>query len=96
MKSLKNMVSLTLSVVRNSLNILLCRIFGVCLTILPGTMRERVTGALLGLRQFLTSESPLKMIKNAFYCTLKTIRSQETYFFVLTFLALLYFVKYFA
>ena len=28
-------------------------------------------GALSGLRQFLANESPLKMIKNAFYFTLK-------------------------
>ena len=73
------MVSLTLSVVRNSLNILLCRIFGVCLTILPGIMRERDTGALPGLRQFLTSESPLKMIKKCFLFHLKnSIRSLKT------------------
>ena len=31
-----------------------------------------VKGALLGLRQFLATESPLKMMKNAFYFTLKT------------------------
>ena len=30
-------------------------------------------GALLGLKQFLTAESPLKMMKNAFYFTLKTL-----------------------
>ena len=31
-----------------------------------------VKGALLDLRQFLATESPLKMMKNAFYFTLKT------------------------
>ena len=29
------------------------------------------TGALLGLRQFLKIESPLKVMKNVFYFTLK-------------------------
>ena len=32
-----------------------------------------VKGALSGLRQFLAPESPLKMMKNAFYFTLKTL-----------------------
>ena len=30
-------------------------------------------GALAGLRQFLANESPLKMMKNAFYFTLKAL-----------------------
>ena len=30
-------------------------------------------GALSGLRQFLATESPLKMMKNAFYFTLKAL-----------------------
>ena len=30
-------------------------------------------GALQGLRQFLITESPLKMMKNAFYFTLKAL-----------------------
>ena len=30
-------------------------------------------GALSGLRQFLANESPLKMMKNAFYLTLKPL-----------------------
>ena len=30
-------------------------------------------GALSGLRQFLATESPLKMMKNVFYFTLKTL-----------------------
>ena len=30
-------------------------------------------GALSGLRQFLITESPLKMIKNTFYFTLKAL-----------------------
>ena len=32
-----------------------------------------VKGALSGQRQFLAFESPLKMMKNAFYFTLKTL-----------------------
>ena len=32
-----------------------------------------IRGALSGLRQFLATESPLKMIKNAFYLTLKAL-----------------------
>ena len=35
-------------------------------------------GALLGLKQFLTAESPLKMMKNAFYFTLKTLFIPES------------------
>ena len=31
-----------------------------------------IKGAVLGLRQFLATESPFKMMKNAFYLTLKT------------------------
>ena len=34
-------------------------------------------GALPGLRQFLAAESPLKFMKNAFYFTLKALRSQD-------------------
>ena len=33
----------------------------------------RIKGALYGLRQFLITESPLKMMKNAFYFTLKAL-----------------------
>ena len=40
-------------------------------------------GALSGLRQFVATESPLKMIKNAFYFTLKSL-------FVLEILTLLF------
>ena len=32
-----------------------------------------IKGALLGLRQFSAPESPLKMMKNAFYFTLKAL-----------------------
>ena len=32
-----------------------------------------IKGALSGLRQFLAAESPLKMIKNAFYFTSKAL-----------------------
>ena len=34
---------------------------------------RKVKGALSGLRQFLTNESPLKMMKNAIYFTLKAL-----------------------
>ena len=44
-------------------------------------------GALSGLRQFLAVESPLKMMKNAFYLTSKIIFVTEIYkFFVFLFL----------
>ena len=35
--------------------------------------RALLKGALEGLRQFLVTESPLKMMKNAFYFTLKAL-----------------------
>ena len=35
--------------------------------------QPRFNGALSGLRQFLTNESPLKMMKNAFYFILKAL-----------------------
>ena len=38
---------------------------------------EKFKGALSDLRQFLTAESPLKMMKNAFYFTSKAFRSQD-------------------
>ena len=34
---------------------------------------EKLKGALSGLRQFLATKGPLKMNKNAFYFTLKTL-----------------------
>ena len=34
-------------------------------------MKMKIKGALQGLRQFLANESPLKMMKNAFYFTSK-------------------------
>ena len=43
-------------------------------------------GALQGLRQFLTTESPLKMMKNVLYFTLKALFVLEIFVFVLTFL----------
>ena len=36
-------------------------------------IHEKVKGALWGLRQYLATESPLKMMKNAFYFTLKVL-----------------------
>ena len=35
--------------------------------------RQKLKGALSGLRQFLSTESPLKMMKNAFYFTSKAL-----------------------
>ena len=38
-------------------------------------------GAVFGLRQYLVNESPLKILKNAFYFTLKSsFRSQDIFF----------------
>ena len=34
---------------------------------------RNIKGALSGVRQFLATENPLKMIKNVFYFTLKTL-----------------------
>ena len=42
------------------------------LVILP-TLELLFNGPLSGLRQFLATESPLKMMKNAFYFTLKAL-----------------------
>ena len=36
-------------------------------------MRFSIKNALLGMRQLLANESPLKMNKNAFYFTLKAL-----------------------
>ena len=36
-------------------------------------MMSKVKGALSGLRQLLATESPLKMMKNTFYFTLKAL-----------------------
>ena len=36
-------------------------------------LKKKIKGQLLGLRQFLVAESPLKMIKNAFYFMLKAL-----------------------
>ena len=38
---------------------------------------RRVKGALSGLRQFLATESPLKMLKNAFYFTSEALKDSE-------------------
>ena len=42
-------------------------------------------GAPEGLRQFVATESPLKMMKNVFYFILKAFCSQDIKVFVLTF-----------
>ena len=39
-------------------------------------------GALSHMRQFLATESPLKMIKNAFYFILKTLRVLKVFEFL--------------
>ena len=39
-------------------------------------------GALSGLRQFLATESPLKVMKNAFYFTLKALFVHEIFKFL--------------
>ena len=36
-------------------------------------IKRKVRGTLSGLRQFLASENPFKIIKNAFYFTLKPL-----------------------
>ena len=41
-----------------------------------------IKGALSGLRQFLTTESPLKMMKNAFYFILKVLFVLKTFKFL--------------
>ena len=42
-------------------------------------------GTLAGMRQFLVTESPFKMMKNAFYFTLKVLFVLKIFrFFVLT------------
>ena len=41
-----------------------------------------VKGALSGLRQFLATESPLKMVKDAFYFTLKALFAHKIFKFL--------------
>ena len=43
---------------------------------------SRVKDALSGLKQFLANESPLKMIKNAYYFTLKALFVLEIFTFL--------------
>ena len=40
---------------------------------LENCIKNNVKGALSGLRQFLVTESPLKMMKNVFYFTSKAL-----------------------
>ena len=44
-----------------------------CTTLSRKACRPNFKGALSGLRQFLATESPLKMMKNAFYFTSKAL-----------------------
>ena len=52
---------------------------------LQGTKFNHFKGALSGLRQFLATESPLKMMKSAFFHLKSSFRTQDIYVFVLTF-----------
>ena len=44
--------------------------------------KETIKGPLLGLRQFLTTESPFKIMKNAFYFTLEALFVLEIFLFL--------------
>ena len=46
------------------------------------TISADIKDALSGLRQFLASESPLKMMKNAIYFTLKDLLVLNTFKFL--------------
>ena len=43
---------------------------------------EQIKGPLLGLRQFLVTENPLKMMKNNFYFTLKALFVLKIFIFL--------------
>ena len=45
-------------------------------------IQKPLKGALSGLRYFLETESPLKMMKNAFYFTLKALFVLKTFKFL--------------
>ena len=45
-------------------------------------MEKNIKGPLLGLRQFLTTENPLKMMKNAFYYMLHAIFALKIFTFL--------------
>ena len=47
--------------------------------------KEILNGTLSGLRQFLETESPLTMLKNAFYFTLKAFFVLKIFHFILDF-----------
>ena len=50
-----------------------------------GLRHERVKGPLAGLKQFLTIESPLKIMKNVLFFKKSSFRSRDIYIFALTF-----------
>ena len=52
---------------------MLCLAFGSASVIVHIIVIFSVKDALSGLRQFLPNESPLKMMKNAFYFTVKAL-----------------------
>ena len=59
---------------QNVIHLLKCRIYGEPpYNAKAKKIRARFKGALEGLRQLLITESPLKMMKNAFYFTLKAL-----------------------
>ena len=53
-----------------------------CKEIVSSNTKEHIKGTLSGLRQFLTHESPLKMMKNAFYFTLKALFNLKIFKFL--------------
>ena len=55
------------------------------MTNLNVTIFNMLKDALSDLRQFLAAESLLNMMKNVFYFTYSSFRSQDIYDFVLTF-----------
>ena len=54
----------------------------LCLHALEYALELNVTGPLLGLRQFLTIERPVKMIKDAFYFMLRVFFIYELFSFL--------------
>ena len=46
------------------------------------TLKDEIKGALSGLRQFLTTKTPLKMMKNAFYFISKALLVLEIFKFL--------------
>ena len=51
-------------------------------------INDTITGELSGLRQNLETKNPLKMMKNAFHCTLKSLFVLKIFEFCLDFLVM--------